>query len=110
VPTSIELKNQESLDLLLESELPVVVDFWAPDCMYCLPLGEIFDALSLIYEHKIVFGKVNCRESSIAAYKDFDVTSIPCIVAFKNKKEINRLVGSHSEEIVKEFIDSIISE
>ncbi len=101
--------DKESFDKeVLESDIPVVVDFWAEWCAPCQMLGPIFEELSNAYEGKLKFCKLN-TEFNIEVANKSNVNSIPSLVFFNKGKEINRLVGLYNKESLQKKIDSILS-
>jgi thioredoxin 1 len=77
---------------VLQSDLPVLVDFWAPWCGPCRAVSPIIDELAQEYAGKINVVKVNIDEES-ALSDTYDVQSIPTIVFFKNGNEVSRSSG-----------------
>lgn len=93
------INKDEFKNLVLESEEPVLVDFYADWCGPCKMLGPIMDDIST--ENKVY--KVNVdKEEDLA--REYGVMSIPCVVAFKGGKEINRSVGLRSKDDILELI------
>jgi thioredoxin 1 len=84
-----------------------IVDFWAPWCGPCQWLAPVFEELSEEYKGKLTFGKVNVDEQSELAMQ-FQVSSIPCIVLFKDGKEVDRILGFNPKEEIKERIDAFL--
>lgn len=79
-------------ELVLKSELPVLVDFWAPWCGPCKMLGPLVEEVAKEYEGKAVVGKVNVDEEQELAMT-FGVMSIPTVIVFKDGKEANKSIG-----------------
>lgn len=101
-----EISTKAFPDLLEKSEEGLVIlDFYAEWCMPCLMMAPILDTLSE-NNKEIKFAKVNIEESQELA-SEYNVSSIPCIVFFKGKKEVDRLVGAVSEEALEEKIKSL---
>jgi thioredoxin 1 len=90
---------------VLQSEVPVFVDFWAPWCGPCQMMGPIVDELSTEFEvTKIKLGKLNVDESKQVAGK-FEVLSIPTFKIFKSGKVVDTIVGGVTKEKLKGFIE-----
>ena len=100
---SSENFNQE----VLESDLPVLVDFWAEWCGPCRMVGPHVEELSKEYEGKAVVGKVNVDlHGGIAA--QFGVRNIPTIVFLKNGELVDKVVGAVPKDQLAEKLDAHI--
>lgn len=78
---------------VVSSDLPVVVDFWAPWCGPCRMVGPEIDKLAVQYAGKVKFVKVNVDESPDIASK-FDVLSIPTIIKVVGGERVAQVVGA----------------
>ncbi|HEY5038162.1 MAG TPA: thioredoxin [bacterium] len=78
---------------VLESKVPVLVDFWAEWCGPCRMMGPVLDELSGEYEGKIKIAKVNVDENQQVSM-DFHVRSIPTLLFFKNGQMVKQLIGA----------------
>ncbi|HLG23649.1 MAG TPA: thioredoxin [Candidatus Nanoarchaeia archaeon] len=93
---------------VLQSKTPVLVDFWAPWCGPCRIVGPVLEKISSEYKNKLNFAKFNVDDGQETAAK-FDVRGIPCMIIFKNGKELDRLVGAFPEPVLRQKIDSILA-
>ena len=84
--------DQNFNDMVLKSDKPVMVDFWATWCGPCVMAGPVVDALADDYKGKIVIGKLDVDQNQETAGK-YGVQSIPTVILFKDGKEIARKVG-----------------
>lgn len=89
------------------SQVPVVVDFWAAWCGPCKMLSPVIDELSNEYNGKVKFFKLNVDENPATSAK-FNVASIPTVMVFKNGKLVETLVGFRPKQSFKAVIDKQI--
>jgi len=103
----IELTDSNFDEVLVNSDIPVIVDFWAPWCGPCKMMGPNFEKSASNFPLKTLFVKVNTEtEQNLGAR--FGIRSIPTLILFKDGKEVHRASGALSEEqlnsLVKQFI------
>lgn len=89
------------------SQIPVLVDFWASWCGPCQMLSPIVDGLSEEYKGKIKVGKVNVDEQGELA-ANFAIVSIPTLLLFQNGKLAERLVGVRSQDELEDMIEKYL--
>lgn len=94
---------------VLKSEVPVLVDFWAPWCMPCRMMAPILDELSADMAGKLKVVKVNTEESSNQdlAVK-YQIQSIPNMKLFKGGEIIGEFIGMRNKETLRADIDALI--
>lgn len=91
---------------VIKSDIPVLVDFWAPWCGPCKTMSPILDELAPEYEGKVKIVKVNVDENSEVPGKH-NVMSIPTFVMFKDGKPAGSFIGARSKEDVKAELDKL---
>jgi thioredoxin 1 len=91
---------------VLESPVPVVVDFWAPWCGPCRMLAPTIEKLAGEFEGKIKVGKMNTDENQDTP-GGLRISAIPTVLVFQNGKEVDRLVGVNPENKFKQSLDKL---
>lgn len=92
-------------DDVIESDIPVLVDFWAPWCGPCKAISPILDEIAESYAGKVKFVKLNIDDNEATPTK-FGVRGIPTLLLFKNGEIEATQVGSVTKSQLIEFIDS----
>ena len=93
---------------VIESDVPVVVDFWAPWCGPCRMVAPVLEDVSQKMNSKIKFVKLNTDENQKTAM-DYGIMAIPSLLIFKDGKEIDRVVGFIPQEQLETNLQKIIS-
>jgi len=101
----MELAESNFDEVLVNSDLPVIVDFWAPWCGPCKMMAPTFKSVALDYPIKAIFAKVNTENEQNLGAK-FGIRSIPTIVVFKNGVEVQRVSGALDENSLKQLVNS----
>lgn len=101
--SEIKLTTANFNNEVIESDIPVLVDFWATWCGPCRMLGPVIEELAEEYEGKVKVGKVNVDEEPALATK-FDISSIPTVMLFKSGKVTETVVGYRPKEDFKAIL------
>ena len=102
-----EVTDQNYEDEVVKSELPTVVDFWAPWCGPCRMFSPVVEKLSEEYAGKVKFCKVNVDDNQQLA-ANAGVQSIPLLVFYKDGKKVDDSVGAVPEPVIRGKIDALL--
>lgn len=105
--TPKELNEAEFDNLVVNSEILTVVDFWAPWCGPCKMMAPAFKAAAEDFPLKATFAKVNTEDHQVLSAR-FNIRSIPTIIAFKDNKEVDRVSGALSKEQLNQWVSSLV--
>jgi thioredoxin 1 len=102
-----DVTETEFEDIVLQSEHPVLVDFWAPWCGPCRAMAPTLDAVAEHYGGNAVILKFNVDVDPNVAVR-YQVRGIPTLVLFKDGKEAGRLVGAQEKDQITGLIDGAV--
>jgi thioredoxin 1 len=92
-------------EVVLQSDKPVLVDFWAEWCGPCRMIGPMVDELSNEYAGKVVIGKLNVDENPDISMT-YGVRSIPTLLIFKNGQLVDKIVGAVPKQNIASKIEA----
>ena len=104
---SLEITDSNFEELVLKSEKPVMVDFWAAWCGPCRMVGPIIDEISNDYDGKAIVGKLDVDSNQDYAAK-FGVRNIPTVLLFDKGELVGRQVGVAPKKAYSDAIDAVL--
>jgi thioredoxin 1 len=105
----IHISDAEFEEKVLKSELPVVVDFWAPWCGPCRMVAPILDRIAEDYEGQLAVAKVNTDENPEWAMR-YGVRGIPTMLFFRGGQLVREQIGAIPEPFVREMVTTLMAE
>jgi len=104
-PVTIEDTNFN--EVVLQAEIPVLVDFWAPWCGPCRMVAPVVDELAEEYGGRVSFCKVNVDENAKIA-SQYGIMSIPTLILFKDGKPVSNIIGFRPKDELKQNLEAAL--
>ena len=102
---AVEFTDANFKELVLESDKPVLVDFWATWCGPCRAIAPVIEELHNELDGKAVIGKIDVDTNSDASMK-YGVRNIPTLLIFKNGEVVDKVVGNQPKSKLIEVLES----
>ena len=106
-PHPIALTNDLMEAILANTDVPVIIDFWAPWCGPCKMFAPVFEQAARAYPLRVLLAKVDTQAEQFLASR-FKIRSIPTLIVFKEGVEVERLSGALSAEQLDGFIQKFL--
>ena len=104
---ALEITDKNFEELVLKSDKPVMLDFFASWCGPCKILGPIVDELATDYAETAVIGKMNVETNALTPIK-YDIRNIPTILFFKDGEIVDKQVGMLPKQSLSQKIDALM--
>ncbi|MEN9205233.1 MAG: thioredoxin [Thermostichales cyanobacterium SZTDM-1c_bins_54] len=105
---AIEIKEQNFAEEVLQSPLPVLVDFWAPWCGPCRMVAPVVQEIAEQYEGKVKVVKINTDENPQIA-SQYGIRSIPTLMVFKDGAKVDSMVGAVPKATIAETLERYLA-
>lgn len=104
---ALQITDASFDEVVLKSDKPILVDFWATWCGPCRMLGPVIEELASEYEGRVVVGKVDVDNNQEFAAK-YGVRNIPTVLVFKDGEVVGRQVGVAPKKTYTDALDSLL--
>jgi thioredoxin 1 len=108
IETIVEVTDTNFDQLVLKSDQPVMVDFWAAWCGPCKALAPIVDEVATAYNGKVKVGKMDVDSSPVTPQR-YGVRGIPTLLIFKNGQVQDQIVGYVAREVIEKALNKLVS-
>jgi thioredoxin 1 len=103
----IQVTDAEFEERVLQAELPVIVDFWAPWCAPCKMIAPVLEEKAKEYDGKLIVAKVNTDENAEFAMQ-YGVMGIPTLLFINDGEVIDRYVGAAPASLIEDKIQALL--
>lgn len=104
---ALEITDANFEEIVLKSDKPVIIDFWAVWCGPCRMVGPIVEEIGKEYEGKAVVGKVDVDNNPGVSAK-FGIRNIPTILFFKNGEIVDKQVGAVPKQVIVNKLEALL--
>ena len=105
---TVEITDSNFQEEVLESEIPVLIDFWADWCQPCKMIAPVVQQIADEYEGKIKVGKLDVDSNSQTSMT-YNIRGIPALLIFNEGKPVDKIVGAVPKSIIQKKIDDALA-
>lgn len=98
--------NREEFEKLIQGDMPVLAEFWAPWCVYCRRIGPALDHIAAKYHQKLITVKLNIDEVPELAESE-RIELVPTLLIYRKGKDLGSIVAPDSGAMIEEFISEV---
>lgn len=106
---AVNFNTEQFQKTVVEGNVPVLVEYWAPWCVYCRRIAPALGKIAQQYDGKMVVGQVNIDEEPTLAHKE-QIEVIPTLVLYQNGEVLGSIVAPESKARIEEFIQETLGE
>ncbi|MBP7509053.1 MAG: thioredoxin [Prolixibacteraceae bacterium] len=104
---AVEVNDANFEEVVLQSNVPVLIDFWAEWCGPCRIVGPLIEELSVEYEGKAILAKMDVDSNPVVP-SQYGIRNIPTILFFKNGEVVDKQVGAVPKTVIAQKIDALL--